>query len=316
MTGGAMQVAAGGGLSLALGLGLGVALNLAVAGSALAATPATLADAPQQSVAERLSRLERIVNSQGLIDMQVRLDSLQQDVQQLRGQIEVQNHMIEELKRRQRDLYVDIDRRLSQLERAGGGGAGASAPMSSPASSQASNPASSQAAASAAAAASTAPTGGGAKGSGTKPMASAATSGAAFQADPAKEQQAYQLAFDLLRELRYDQAINAFRKFLKEYPHGRYAHIAQYWVAEANYAQRRFKDAIADYQDLLDDYPNSPKRAEAMLKIGYSYYELGDIKRAEESLQNLINAYPKTTEAGQAQNLMQKMRVQASKPAQ
>lgn len=264
----------------------------------VAATAQDGQTAPSGTVAERLARLERIVNSQGLVDMQVRLDRLQQDVQDLRGQIEVQNHQLVELKRRQRDLYVDIDRRLSQLERANAsssGGAGASTGAS----------ASSSAAASASAPATTA------HAAPASPPARSA--GAQGPASSAKEQQAYQVAFDLLRELRYDQAIKAFHAFLKDYPHGRYAHIAQYWVAEANYAQRRFKDAIADYQNLLDDYPNSPKRAEAMLKIGYSYYELGDIKRARESLGNLVSAYPNTTEAGQAQNLLQKLRVQGSK---
>lgn len=283
------------------GLVSAAALLLAFGGSALAApvmTPpvATQAKVPSASVAERLTRLEHIINGQGLMDMQVRLDALQRNVQQLRGRIELQNHRLTELKRRQRDLYVDLDRRLSRLERAGSG------TTMAPSGSRASTPVARGVPKAFVPA----------RASRRRPASRAATSA---KANPAKEQQAYQVAFDLLRELRYDQAITAFHTFLKDYPQGRYAHIAQYWVAEANYAQRRFKNAIADYQDLLDDYPNSPKRAEAMLKIGYCYYELGDIKRAQESLKNLTATYPNTTEAGQAQNLLQKLRVQASQPA-
>ncbi len=283
------------------GLISAAALLLAFGGGVRAAPVMTLpvaaqARVPSASVAVRLRRLEHIVNGRGLMDMQVRLDALQRNVQQLRGQIELQNHRLTELKRRQRDLYVDLDRRMSQLERAGDG------TTMAPSGVRASNPAAQGA-----------------------PKAfvparaphrrSASRAVTATKAHTAKEQHAYQVAFDLLRELRYDQAITAFHTFLKDYPQGRYAHIAQYWVAEANYAQRRFKNAIADYQDLLDDYPHSPKRAEAMLKIGYCYYELGDIKRAQESLKNLTATYPNTTEAGQAKNLLQKLRVQASQPA-
>ncbi|MEJ2508341.1 MAG: tol-pal system protein YbgF [Gammaproteobacteria bacterium] len=247
------------------------------------------------SLEQRVARLERKLDSQGLVDMLSRIEQLQSDVQRLRGELEVQSHTIDELKQRQRDLYADIDRRLSQLER-GAPVAGATAPQN---------------------------TGQGASAGGSGTVSSVspgqgASSGASAASgtggsSSAKEQQAYQSAFDQLRELRYDQAIAAFRKFLKEYPHGRYAHIAQYWVAEANYAQRHFKAAIADYQKLLDDYPNSPKRAEAMLKIGYSYYELGDMDQAKTVLNNLLQAYPKTTESGQAQNLLQKIKLQSAK---
>jgi len=257
----------------------------------------------QGSLEQRVSRLERKLKSQGLVDMLSRIDQLQSEVERLRGEIEVQNHSIDELKRRQRDLYADIDRRLSQLERGApsAGGGSASSGGQSPSSS----------AGAAAAAATTAATAAKPSSSASAPQGGQASGGGGNTA--AKEQQAYQKAFDLLRELRYDQAISAFRKFLDKYPHGRYAHIAQYWVAEANYAQRHFKQAIGDYQKLIKDYPHSPKRAEAMLKIGYSYYELGDMDQAKSVLNDLMKSFPKTTESGQAQNLLQKIKVQAKR---
>ena len=64
---------------------------------------------------------------------------------------------------------------------------------------------------------------------------------------------------------------------------------------------------------MIDKYPASPKLAEAMLKIGYSQYELKDYAAAEASLQRLLQAYPGTTEAGQAQNLLQKIRLKRGK---
>lgn len=249
------------------------------------------------------------MDSQALVEMVTRLDRLEQEVQQLRGQMEEQGHAVTELRQRQRDLYLDIDRRMSRLEREGGGAAPqarsvAPAPVPVPA-----------------AAAPVAPIAPAATPSAPAPMAAApvapapaaapapapvATPASAAAAD--RERDAYQQAFNQLRDLRYEQAITAFRAFLKEYPDGRYGHIAQYWIGEANYAQRNFKQAVADYQVLIQRYAKSPKLAEAMLKIGYSQYELGDKAEARKILTELAKLYPDTTEAGQANAFLQKMR--------
>ncbi|MCH1931998.1 tol-pal system protein YbgF [Shewanella sp. A25] len=59
---------------------------------------------------DRLARLERIVKSrqQSEIDMQRRLDTLQQEVLDLRGLTEQQNYQIEQMQQRQRQLYDEI----------------------------------------------------------------------------------------------------------------------------------------------------------------------------------------------------------------
>jgi len=244
----------------------------------------------------RVARLERQMESQALVEMATRLDRLEQEMQSLRGQVEEQSQAIAELRQRQRDLYLDIDRRLSRLEREGG----ATAPQAVVPPPAATPPA---AAPSAPAPVAAAPA----------PVAAPAPAPAAVSAANAdKEREAYQQAFDQLRELRYEQAITAFRAFLKEYPDGRYGHIAQYWIGEANYAQRNFKQAVADYRVLLQRYPKSPKLAEAMLKIGYSQYELGDKAEARKILSELARLYPDTTEAGQANAFLQKMRGEGS----
>lgn len=255
----------------------------------------------QTSIEERLARVERQLDSQAQVDMLLRLENLQNEVQHMLGQLEALTHSADELKSRQRDLYLDLDRRLLQLER-GGVAAAPAAAGASAATTMPDTPAPKAAATSGAAAAAA-----------SAASKTSAASVALPSADPAKEQQAYQVAFDLLRELRYDQAIDAFRAFLKDYPDGRYAHIAQYWLGEANYAQRRFKEAVVDYQKLIDQHPNSPKRAEAMLKIGYSHFELGETEKARATLEQLVAAYPQTTEAGQAQNLLQKMRANTAR---
>lgn len=228
------------------------------------------------SLEDRIARLERMQDNKAQVEMLMRLNSLQQEVQQLRGLVEEQNYQIDNLKQRQRELYLDIDRRLSGLER---GGVANSAAVADP---------------------------GAVSLAGGEPAQG--TGAGMSEADMAAERDAYQKAFDLLRELRYEQATIAFAEYLKSYPNGRYSHTAQYWLAEANYAQRKFQPAIGDYQKLLSDYADSPKRADAMLKIGYSYNELGKKDEASKILEQLIKAYPKSTEAGQAQTLLKQLK--------
>ncbi len=67
----------------------------------------------EPSLDQRVQLLERRINT--LSSIVLRLDSLQQEMQQLRGDVEVQNHAVESLKKRQSDLYTDIDQRISKL---------------------------------------------------------------------------------------------------------------------------------------------------------------------------------------------------------
>lgn len=248
------------------------------------------------SLDERVERMERVLQNQSLLEMLERIDALQQEVQQLRGQLEDQHHLMEGMKTRQRELYLDVDRRMSRLEREGGGVTTAPQTMTTP-------PATA--------------------GTGNKPLTTVTNptptttpvattnNNTAILADPnqvKQERAAYQKAFDLLRELRYEQASAEFRDFLQKYPNGRYAHIAQYWLGEAAYARRDFQQAIKDYQALLTNHPRSAKRAEAMLKIGYSYQELKKPAETKKIMQQLIEMYPESTEAGQARNQLRRMK--------
>lgn len=246
------------------------------------------------SVEDRLNRIERLVNSKGLIDVMVRVENLQSELQNLVGEIELQKYTLDEIKKRQRDLYLDIDRRILQVERGSGSN---KASVSTSVSNQASVTESSVANVSET----------------PKDMSETPVE---YSIPPRKtkkkegEQVAYQKAFDLLRALRYAKATQAFRQFLNDFPDGRYAHIAQYWLAETSYHIRKFSVAVEDYQALINQYPKSPKRADALLKIGYSQFELKLFSKAKNVLNKLIQSYPGTTEAGQANKLLQKIRLQ------
>ncbi len=67
---------------------------------------------------ERVTKLESVLENRTLEEFAARLDAMQQDLQRLQGDAETVNHSIEDLVRKQRELYLDLDHRLRVLETA------------------------------------------------------------------------------------------------------------------------------------------------------------------------------------------------------
>lgn len=77
----------------------------------------------------RVSRVERVVSNQSLMQMAQQVDTLQAEVRSLRGQIDDLNNRNQALSKQQHDLYADIDKRVGALEHGSPAG-GATAPGS------------------------------------------------------------------------------------------------------------------------------------------------------------------------------------------
>jgi tol-pal system protein YbgF len=74
----------------------------------------------------RISKVERVMSNQSLLQMEQQVDTLQAEVRDLRGQIDDLQNAKRELQKQQHDLYADLDKRVGALERGGGGGGSAS----------------------------------------------------------------------------------------------------------------------------------------------------------------------------------------------
>jgi tol-pal system protein YbgF len=64
----------------------------------------------------RLGRVERVVNNQSLVELGRRVDALEAELRALRGSTEELQNAGEGVRKQQRDLYADLDRRLGALE--------------------------------------------------------------------------------------------------------------------------------------------------------------------------------------------------------
>jgi tol-pal system protein YbgF len=80
----------------------------------------------------RLQRIERVLTNQSLLELAQRIDSLQNDVRGIRGEVEMLQNQTEGGKTQSRNLYGDLEKRLAALETLGGVGA-APAPGAIPA---------------------------------------------------------------------------------------------------------------------------------------------------------------------------------------
>jgi tol-pal system protein YbgF len=74
-------------------------------------------DAKIAEIDRRLSALERILASGALTELTVQVDELQRDNAELRGRAESLEHDAQATASRQRDLYLDLDNRIQELER-------------------------------------------------------------------------------------------------------------------------------------------------------------------------------------------------------
>jgi tol-pal system protein YbgF len=215
----------------------------------------------------RVIRIERVVENQSLVQLASELEMLRTETTALRGEIETLRFETENSDDRQRELYVDVDRRLQSLETS-------PRAFEPPPSSAPSFGAPAAAGAAAAAAAAAVP---------PRPAGS--------------DQQNYDAAFALLQARKYEESAAAFETFLTQFPTSPRADNAVYWLAETHYVRGQYGDALPVFRRVIDEYPQSDKVPDALLKVGYCQIEMGDRTAARTSLQEVMRQFPDTTAA-------------------
>ena len=239
---------------------------------------------------QRVEVLERQVKV--LSGLVLRLEALQREVQQLRGEVELQGNAMSALKKQQRDLYLDMEGRLNQssgtFDASSASADRGSAPVAVPADEASRQKGKERSVA--------------AVESKPKPVVVATSASA-------REESEYQKAFELLTQRRYDESAKSFQNFLKAYPAGVYSDNAQYWLGETSYVTRNFDKALVEFNKLLDNFPTSQKVAGALLKIGYIEYEKKDLSRARATLESLVERFPGSSASRLAEEFMRKKKL-------
>ena len=112
-----------------------------------------------------------------------------------------------------------------------------------------------------------------------------------------KELELYDNSLTSFKEEEFQQAMDGFQQFLKEYPKSDRADNAQFWIAECFMAQKEYKKAILEYEEVIKNYPKGNKVPVAMLRQAIAWFEIKEKKAGIIILKNLIKKYPDSDEA-------------------
>lgn len=209
----------------------------------------------QQSLDKRVQSLEALINGKGLLDMQNQLEQIRQDVAQLKGDLEVVTHQLEDMRTKQNAAYTDLDTRVRNLETL----------AQSVTSGQAATPGAN----------------GGNGGNGNT------------KSDvPQQELSAFAEAESLNQAGKYKEAFNAYDAFLKNYSGSKLTPDALYGMGYVQFALKSYKSSAATQQKFLDSYASHSLAPNAMLNLANSQIQLGQIPAAKKTLKELIAAYP------------------------
>jgi len=252
------------------------------------------------------------VQAQDSGDLVYQVQALLEEVRELRGQVQSQQRELENLRRRQRDQYLDLDQRLQQL---GQDGVTATAPLDEPVGQslpEEPTPDPSPDLMTGSPVVEDAPEVRAPIEAGMEvaPLSSATVDPPRDLGTPTEpEQVAYDRAFRALREQRYADAAEGFSSFLDQFPQSGYSPNALYWLAETYYVTRDFDTALRFFEQLRDRYPDSNKEGDALLKIGFSHFELREWTEARAALEQVRNDHSGTTLARLAESRLRDMRL-------
>jgi tol-pal system protein YbgF len=190
----------------------------------------------------------------------IRVQQLEEEIRRLNGLVEEQASLLMRLQDQSLERYVEVDRRLAMI--ASGEGVKVTDDPISPADTVAVGE------------------------SNVAPEES-------LKAPQMGEQEAYQAAYGLVRERQFSDALTAFAAFLGEYPFGRFAPNAHYWLGELYLVVEPVdpESARQNFQVLLDQYPNDRKVPDALYKLGRVHALKGNQERSREYLQRVISEY-------------------------
>ena len=200
-------------------------------------------------------------------DVHYQMQLLQDEVRTLRGMVEELNNEIRQLKKRQMDDYMDVDRRLSSL--LSGQAGRPSLPANVNANTNTVVKSSSK------------------SGVNSAVVSSTNTSKAAAPAVNTDEANNYNSAYKLLKDGKVNDAVGAFKEHIAKYPQGKYVANAHYWLGEIYVLQNELELARQSFTVVLDNYPIHRKAPDSTFKLGQVYFMLGNKAKAKELLEKV-----------------------------
>ncbi|MFZ9478497.1 MAG: tol-pal system protein YbgF [Steroidobacteraceae bacterium] len=235
-----------------------------------------------EGLEQRLGQLEEVMKGQALVEMSQRVDQLERELRELRGEADALAQANAALKKQQLDIAADLEQRLAAIEARERAAAEAAAKVAAPSSGE--SPATP------------------AEGTPGEPASVVAES------DGKSPELRYGEAFDALKAGKYPEAIAGMQEFLAKHPNHPLADNAQYWLGQTFYVTRDYERAIAAFAAVGVRPTDPSKTPDALLKKGLSEIELKRPDAARATLADLVNRFPNSEAARTARERLQSLR--------
>jgi TolA-binding protein len=238
------------------------------AGAAVVMTAASLF-----SYAEEPFDAESLRRSQGELLLQI--EQLRQETQALRGLMEELSYQLGQMSSDQKTRYLDLDQRLGELVRIQKE-AISSTPRPTPATADS--------------------TTGGVGEAGAQASVS----------NDISDQDAYNSAFQLIRERKFDEALVAMDSFIRAYPDSELVLDARFWRGQVFDVLGRDEEAIEAFKSLTLVAPDYRRILQVKVKLGKLLIKNQDVMNGRKILQEVITQAPESVEAGLASRELEK----------
>lgn len=216
-----------------------------------------------QTVTEQLTNLERKLDARNRaqVNVQRQLDELQNEVNELRGVTELHTHQLSQILNRQRELYQELDRRVSQALKPENNVPAAIVAPSTPTTGSAVN----------------------------------------YSNNLTENQAYDHAVNLVLKDKQYDKAIPEFQAFNRNFPTSSYAPNSHYWLGQLLFNKGEFLKAKTEFNLVVEQYTESNKRSDAMLKLAMVEQKLNNNAAAKNWYEKVLVEYPESSAAQLAQ---------------
>ncbi|AOE50302.1 tol-pal system protein YbgF [Kangiella sediminilitoris] len=182
---------------------------------------------------------------------------LQKEVSYLRGKSEEQGYQIKKLQRQQKELYTDLDRRLTEATQGGMSVSGEEV--------------------------------------GAAGVVQGDSTDSTSDSNLSDAQKAYNKAFSQFSEKKYAFAKSSFKSFVKDYPEHPLSSNAHYILGQLHFNDKEYDKAASEFEAVYAQFPDTSVKDKAMLKLAQTHEIRGDKAAAKKAYQALAEAFPNTT---------------------
>ncbi len=225
------------------------------------------------SYAEEPLSSESVRQSQG--ELLLQLEQLRQETQALRGLMEELSYQLGEMSSDQKTRYLDLDQRLGELVRI----------QKQSVASQQSSPVKTL----------------------VDPADGSQTVIDSVALPEVSDQDAYNKAFELIRERQFEESLVEMERFLSRYPDSELVLDAKFWRGQVFDVLGQDESAIEAFKGLILVAPDYRRILQVKVKLGKLLIKNQDVLNGQKILQEVISQAPESVESGLASRELEKM---------